>query len=73
MCSWMQRGTQAAAAVVVAGVLAGCGAAPTSLTELNTSYELALERTAPLAVFANVTALQRFVMLARGLRGDGRG
>ncbi len=28
---------------------------------------------APLAVFANITALQRFVMLARGLRGEGRG
>lgn len=50
MCSCLQRGTRAAAAVIVAAVLAGCGAAPTSLTELNTSYELALERTAPLAV-----------------------
>jgi hypothetical protein len=31
-------------------VLAGCGTAPTSLADLNASYERALERTAPLAV-----------------------
>jgi hypothetical protein len=31
-------------------ILAGCGAAPTSVDDLNMAYEAALERTAPLAV-----------------------
>jgi hypothetical protein len=38
------------AALLPALVLAGCGTAPTSLADLNASYERALERTAPLAV-----------------------
>lgn len=42
---------RAAAVVTTAGVfLSGCGPAPTSLTEMNGSYERALARTAPLAV-----------------------
>lgn len=59
MCSWMQCGTRAAAALSVAVVVAGCGAAPTSLTELNTSYEQALERTAPLSVMLDSDAERR--------------
>lgn len=47
MNRWLQKG---AAALLPALVLAGCGTAPTSLADLNASYERALERTAPLAV-----------------------
>jgi len=49
MAHWQQPGSMAMVAMA-ALVLAGCGAAPTPLTELNASYERALERTAPLAV-----------------------
>jgi SnoaL-like domain len=47
MSRWLRTGV---AALLPALVLAGCGTAPTSLTDLNASYERALERTAPLAV-----------------------
>lgn len=36
--------------LLLALLAGGCGSAPTSLTDLNTSYERALARTAPLAV-----------------------
>jgi len=47
MSRWLRTGV---AALLPALVLAGCGTAPTSLADLNASYERALERTAPLAV-----------------------
>lgn len=47
MSRWLRN---RAAALLPALVLAGCGTAPTSLADLNASYERALERTAPLAV-----------------------
>lgn len=47
MTRWLRNGAVALVAVLV---LAGCGTAPTSLADLNASYERALERTAPLAV-----------------------
>lgn len=47
MTRWLRNG---AVALVPVLVLAGCGTAPTSLADLNASYERALERTAPLAV-----------------------
>jgi steroid delta-isomerase len=46
MSRWLRIG---AAALLPALLLAGCGTAPTSLADLNASYERALERTAPLA------------------------
>jgi hypothetical protein len=49
MSRWLQIG-MAALALGTAALVAGCGAAPTSLADLNASYERALERTAPLAV-----------------------
>ncbi|MEQ1802322.1 MAG: nuclear transport factor 2 family protein [Gammaproteobacteria bacterium] len=47
MSRWLRIG---AVALLPALVLAGCGAAPASLADLNASYERALARTAPLAV-----------------------
>lgn len=46
MNRWLRNG---AAALLPVLVLAGCGTPPTSLADLNASYERALERTAPLA------------------------
>lgn len=46
----MQTGLRAGALVVLLSLLAGCGAPPVPLADLNASYERALERTAPLAV-----------------------
>jgi len=46
----MNRWLRIGLSVGFAALVAGCGTAPTSLTELNASYERALERTAPLAV-----------------------
>ncbi len=47
MNGWLRK---RAAALLPVLVLTGCGTAPTSLADLNASYERALERTAPLAV-----------------------
>ena len=46
----MKSGVRIGAVLASLGLLAGCGTAPTSLGELNASYERALERTATLAV-----------------------
>ena len=46
----MRNCLRTGAVLVLALLVGGCGSAPTSLADLNTSYERALARTAPLAV-----------------------